>query len=88
VLVTTLSLGYYLTQPLLAGIVTDLSSYKGQAMALNAFLLFTGFGLGSLVFGALLGVGLNAALTLFGAVALLAGVLAIPLFRGEVPRAA
>ena len=88
VLVTTLSLGYDLTQPLLAGIVTDLSSNKGQAMALNVFLLFTGFGLGSLLFGALLGLGLNAALVLFGAVALLAGVLAVPLFRGEVSRAA
>lgn len=51
-LVTLLSLGYDMTQPLLAGIVTDLSSNKGQAMGLNVFTLFTGFGIGSLVFSA------------------------------------
>src|SRR3546814_8559389 len=35
--VALLSLGYDLTQPLLAGIVTDLSPKRGQAMALNVF---------------------------------------------------
>ncbi len=49
-LVTVLSLGYDMTQPLLAGIVTDLGPNRGQAMGLNVFTLFTGFGLGSLVF--------------------------------------
>lgn len=35
--VTTLSLGYDMTQPLLAGIVTDLGPARGVAMGLNVF---------------------------------------------------
>lgn len=85
-LVTTLSLGYDMTQPLLAGIVTDLGPNKGQAMGLNVFALFTGFGLGSLVFASTLKLGLGAALMLFGVTALLAAGLAAPLFRGEARR--
>lgn len=51
VAVTLLSLGYDMTQPLLAGIVTDLGGKRGgQAMGLNVFTLFTGFGFGSLLF--------------------------------------
>ena len=47
--VTLLSLGYDMTQPLLAGIVTALGGKRGgQAMGLNVFTLFTGFGIGSL----------------------------------------
>jgi hypothetical protein len=46
----TLSLGYDMTQPLFAGIVTSLGGKRaGQAMGLNVFTLFVGFGLGSLV---------------------------------------
>ena len=84
VLVTTLSLGYDMTQPLFAGIVTDLSPNKGQAMGLNVFTLFTGFGLGSLIFSAALGLGLGPALVLFGVLELGAAVAAIRPFRGEV----
>lgn len=87
-LVTTLSLGYDMTQPLLAGIVTDIGPNKGQAMGLNVFTLFTGFGLGSLVFSGALLLGLGMALALFGAVSSLAAAAAVPLFRGEVPRTA
>jgi predicted MFS family arabinose efflux permease len=87
-LVTLLSLGYDMTQPLLAGIVTDLSPNKGQAMGLNVFCLFTGFGLGSLVFALLLGFGLGGALLSFGVAALVAAVLAIPLFQIERARVA
>jgi predicted MFS family arabinose efflux permease len=82
-LVTALSLGYDTTQPLFAGIVTDLSPNKGQAMGLNVFTLFTSFGLGSLLFGGLLGLGLSATLALFGLVELLLAAAAIPLFRAE-----
>ena len=86
-LVTLLSLGYDMTQPLLAGIVTDLSSNKGQAMGLNVFTLFTGFGIGSLVFSAAMtALSLEGALVSFGVVALLAGAAAVPLFRDETPR--
>jgi len=48
--IVTLSLGFDLTQPLLAGIVTDLRGGRAQATGLMAFALFSGFGLGSLLF--------------------------------------
>lgn len=83
-----LSLGYDLTQPLLAGIVTDLSTNRGQAMGLNVCVLFTGFGVGSLVFQALLPVGFGAALVLFVATATVASLLAVPDFAGEAPKPA
>ena len=44
--VTTLSFGYDMTQPLLAGIVTSLDpKCAGHAMGLNVFPLFIGFGI-------------------------------------------
>src|SRR5258708_37046181 len=75
--VTVLSLGYDMTQPLLAGIVTQLAPERpGQAMGLNVFCLFTGFGLGSLIFGLALRAGFPAAFVFFssfqGGLALLA----------------
>jgi MFS family permease len=86
--VTTLSLGYDMTQPLLAGIVTDLSPNRGQAIGLNTFTLFTGAGLGSLIFAGALGLGLREALVLFGAGALLAAAMAVRFFHGEIKPAA
>jgi predicted MFS family arabinose efflux permease len=84
VLVTLLSLGYDMTQPLLAGIVTALGGPRaGQAMGLNVFCLFTGFGLGSLLFGAALTRGFSMAFAIFSAVQLAAALAAIPLFRSE-----
>jgi predicted MFS family arabinose efflux permease len=82
-LVATLSLGYDLTQPLFAGIVTDLGDNIPIAMGLNVFALFTGFGLGSLIFNVALQLGLEAALVVFGVVALVAATAAAPLFRAE-----
>ncbi|GAA2882127.1 MFS transporter [Streptomyces mexicanus] len=81
--VAVLSLGYDMTQPPLGGIVTDLPGNRGQAMGLNVFTLFTGFGLGALAFQALLPAGFTTALTAFGLLALLAATLAVPLFRDE-----
>ena len=87
--VTLLSLGYDMTQPLLAGIVTALGGQRGgQAMGLNVFMLFTGFGLGSLLFGAALQLGFGATLALFSSVQLAAAVVAIPLFRSETAQLA
>jgi predicted MFS family arabinose efflux permease len=84
-----LSLGYDMTQPLLAGIVTSLGGKRaGQAMGLNVFTLFVGFGLGSLMFGALLRFGFGAALGAFSAVELTAAVGTLWLFRSEVPSGA
>lgn len=82
-----LSLGFDLTQPLLAGIVTDLRGSRAQAVCLMAFTLFTGFGLGSLLFQMALTLGFTTALTIFGGVALLAAVIALGLFRDERPHA-
>jgi predicted MFS family arabinose efflux permease len=83
--IVTLSLGYDLTQPLLAGIVTDLRGNRAQAVGLMAFTLFSGFGLGSLLFQMALTRGFTTALILFGCAALSAAGIAIPLFRGERP---
>lgn len=85
VTVAVLSLGYDLTQPLLAGIVTQLSSQRGQSMGLNVFVLFVGFGIGSLLFQVLLHASFATALVSFGVVGLFAATLAMPLFRTELP---
>jgi len=82
--VTTLSLGYDMTQPLLAGIVTALGGKRGgQAMGLNVFTLFVGFGIGSYIFGGLVGFGFHTALAIFAAIQMLAALFAIPLFSSE-----
>lgn len=83
VVVATLSLGYDMTQPLLAGIVTDLGAPQGLAVGFMAFTLFIGFGVGSVVFSGALSLGLEKALWLFGAAIIAAALVAIPLFRAE-----
>ena len=84
-----LSLGYDMTQPLLAGIVTSLGGKRpGQAMGLNVFTLFVGFGLGSLIFGALLPFGFGVALGVFSVVELAAALGTLRLFRSEIPSGA
>ncbi|WP_293048633.1 MFS transporter [Pandoraea sp.] len=86
VVAMVLSLGYDMTQPLLGGIVTSLGGKRpGQAMGLNVFTLFVGFGLGSLIFGEVLRFGFGAALGAFAAVELTAAVCALWLFRSETP---
>ncbi|HEY8586273.1 MAG TPA: MFS transporter [Rhodanobacter sp.] len=85
--IIALSLGFDLTQPLLAGIVTDLRGNRAQAVGLMAFTLFVGFGLGSLLFQWALSLGFTTALTTFGAVALFAAAVALALFRSERPHA-
>ena len=87
VAVLVLSVGYDLTQPLLAGIVTALGGPKrgGQAMGLNVFILFIGFGIGSYLFGELVRLGLGMALVLFAGVELLLALGAFWLFRNEIP---
>ncbi len=82
--VTVLSLGYDMTQPLLAGIVTQLAPDRpGQAMGLNVFCLFTGFGLGSLIFGVALRVGFPVAFKFFSSFQGALGLLALFLFSTE-----
>lgn len=82
--VTALSLGYDMTQPLLAGIVTSLGSKApGQAMGLNVFALFLGFGTGSIFFGELYRRGWPTALAAFSGTLALAAVVALFAFRLE-----
>jgi predicted MFS family arabinose efflux permease len=84
VAVALLSLGYDMTQPLLAGIVTQLGSKRpGQAMGLNVFILFTGFGVGSILFGAVAARGFDAALLTFSAVQTTWALATLFLFRRE-----
>jgi hypothetical protein len=54
-------------------------------MGLNVFTLFIGFGLGSLGFGALLEFGFVPAFSIFASAELILGILALPLFRSELP---
>lgn len=85
--ITLLSLGYDMTQPLLAGIVSDLGQQTaGLAMGLNVFILFTAFGIGSFLFGEALRLGFSTALALFAAVQILAALGALFLFRTETTR--
>lgn len=88
VAILVLSLGYDLTQPLFVGIVTDLGDADslGQIMGLKVFTLFTGFGVGSLLFGEALRFGFGPALALFGGIQLIAAIVAVPLFWQEVPK--
>lgn len=89
VVAMVLSLGYDMTQPLFAGIVTSLGGKRlGQAMGLNVFTLFVGFGLGSLVFGEMLGPGFGVVLGIFAAVEAAAALASIVWFRSEVPSGA
>jgi MFS family permease len=84
VVIAILSLGYDMSHPLLAGIITSLNpSRRGLAMGMNAFSLFCGFGLGALAFELLLKHGFRAALAVFAFVQLCLAVLAVKLFRGE-----
>ena len=87
VIAMLLSLGYDMTQPLFAGIVTSLGGKRpGQAMGLNVFTLFIGFGLGSLVFGEVLRLGFTAALSTFALVEFTLAALSLALFHSEIPR--
>jgi predicted MFS family arabinose efflux permease len=84
-----LSLGYDMTQPLFGGIVTSLGGKRpGQAMGLNVFMLFVGFGLGSLIFGAMLRFGFVPALGVFATAELVAAICSLRLFRSEIPSVA
>ncbi len=80
-LVTLLSAGFDLTHPLFAGIISALDQARtAQAMALNAFAVFIGMGLGSVVFGAVYAhLGMAHALIVFGAVQLAVAVATVQL---------
>ncbi|SEI50834.1 Predicted arabinose efflux permease, MFS family [Dyadobacter sp. SG02] len=83
VLIGFLSLGFELSHPLFAAIITTFSANKGAATGLFAFFLFTGYGLGSLLLSLIVGIGLPLAFEIYGICALLTAILAIPGFRHE-----
>lgn len=83
VLVALLSLGFDLSHPLFAAIVTTFSSKKGAAIGLFAFFLFSGYGLGSLVLSLIVNIGLDRAFQLFGIGILVAAICSIFVFRKE-----
>jgi predicted MFS family arabinose efflux permease len=86
VVAMVLSLGYDMTQPLFAGIVTSLGGKRpGQAMGLNVFTLFVGFGLGSLIFSGLLQFGFAIGFGVFAVGEALIAAASLWLFRSEVP---
>lgn len=87
--VIVFSLGYDMTQPLLAGIVTDLPGSRGQATGFNSCIQFVGMGIGGLAFQApMLTWGFRVAFVSFAVLALLSAVAAVRLFRAERPSAA
>ncbi|WP_089807267.1 MFS transporter [Chitinophaga sp. YR627] len=84
VLVSSLSLGYDLSQPLLAGIITEVGKHQpGQAIGLNVFTLFMGFGMGSLLFGALIPYGWSVALLTFTVFQLILAIISFRVFKNE-----
>ncbi len=83
VLVALLSLGFDLSHPLFAAIVTTFSSKKGAATGLFAFFLFSGYGLGSLGLTLIVNIGLDRAFQLFGFGILVAAICSIFVFRNE-----
>lgn len=84
VFIATLSLGYDMSHPLLAGIITSVNpARRGLSMGMNAFVLFSGFGLGTLIFELILKSGFTISLSIFAAIQLFIGLLAIPIFSGE-----
>ncbi|HEU0197222.1 MAG TPA: MFS transporter [Nevskiaceae bacterium] len=85
VAIILLSLGFDLTHPQLAAIATDLGGGRGQAVALMAFALFCGFGVGSLLFQAALILGFRNAFIIFGIAAGIGASFAFQLFRNERP---
>jgi predicted MFS family arabinose efflux permease len=84
IVITLLSVGFDMTHPLLAGIVSTLDPpHRGQAMGLNAFAVFTGFGFGALAFQLLLIRGIAFALLVFAATQTLLALFASRFFPSE-----
>ncbi|MBN8787092.1 MAG: MFS transporter [Terrimonas sp.] len=82
--IIALSIGYDLSQPLLAGIITEIGGKRGgQAMSLMVFMLFLGFGTGSYLFGLLLRFGFPTALLVFFILQMILSLVSFRLFKYE-----
>jgi predicted MFS family arabinose efflux permease len=81
---TLLSAGFDLTQPPLAGIVASLDAKRrGQAIGLNAFFLFTGYGVGAALFQLLLRDDFRRPLLVFAGAQTALACLALGIFKDE-----
>jgi predicted MFS family arabinose efflux permease len=80
--VAILSLGYDMTQPLFAGMISGLgnNSTRGQAMGLGSCLLFLGYGIGAIIFQLLLNTGLSSALVVFAVLEIILAIAAYKFF--------
>ncbi len=82
-LIATLSLAFDMTHPLFAAIITTLSERKGVAIGLFAFVMFMGYGLGSLIFSLIINIGINESLQIFGFSAVLGAIISVFAFKNE-----
>jgi predicted MFS family arabinose efflux permease len=83
IVVSTLSFGYDMTQPLFAGMVTMIGNEqtRGLAVGLSACILFLGYGAGAIIFQILNTGVLNLPFAVFGSFELLIGILAFRVFK-------
>lgn len=82
-LIAFLSLAFDMTHPLFAAIITTLSERKGIAIGLFAFVMFMGYGLGSLIFSLIINIGINESFQVFGLFAVVGAILSVFVFRNE-----
>jgi predicted MFS family arabinose efflux permease len=85
VVVAILSLGFDMTQPLFAAMISGLGNNftRGQAMGLGSCLLFLGYGAGAIIFQLLLNAGLSYALGIFVALELILAIATLKFFRNH-----
>ncbi len=82
-LIAALSLAFDMTHPLFAAIITTLSERKGVAIGLFAFVMFMGYGLGSLILSLIIDLGINQSFLVFGLCAAAGAALSVLAFKNE-----
>lgn len=82
-LIAFLSLAFDMTHPLFAAIITTLSERKGIAIGLFAFVMFMGYGVGSLIFSLIINIGINESFQVFGLCAVVGAILSVFVFKNE-----
>ncbi|QIH37116.1 MFS transporter [Sphingobacterium sp. DR205] len=82
-LIATLSLAFDMTHPLFAAIITTLSEHKGVAIGLFAFVMFMGYGLGSLIFSLIINLGINESFQIYGLCAAVGAIASFFSFKSE-----
>lgn len=82
-IIASLSLAFDMTHPLFAAISTTLSKQKGVAIGFFAFIMFMGYGVGSLVFSLIINLGINESLKIFGFFALIVAAFSLFSFKSE-----